>query len=298
MSKKKKLYPGIGAKGSILSRFLKPKLPENSEKDHRSNVLLFDFFYEGRRLNFRFHLEGDETKRVYSAISRFVKITEEGELHDLFFESDKRPKSLRDAKALLDAEKEPDKWGKSKARQLLYDDLMDGLVPLDPKDKSMSIEDIYCMRIEYAQYHFDDFEGRLDGVRKIIQDLNVRAEIDRNAFDNYVSSHEVSIFAHGGYIQWQGSDAQKLLQEDIKNKKHLTMKKFDLWSSRVEYYKEFPLKVFRDKVAQEIRTAKYLHTLELKGKAQGKLLPKRKETSGKWNCQCLERRRIDTPHQF
>ena len=44
------------------------------------------------------------------------------------------------------------------------------------------------------------------------------------------------------------------------------MSKIELWRSRPEYQGEFPLKEFRDKMYQEKGTAKYLHTLRVKGK--------------------------------
>ena len=40
----------------------------------------------------------------------------------------------------------------------------------------------------------------------------------------------------------------------------------ELWETREEYFEEFPLDVFRSKIDQEIRTAKYLHTVKTKGR--------------------------------
>jgi hypothetical protein len=67
-------------------------------------------------------------------------------------------------------------------------------------------------------------------------------------------------------IQWQGSDAQELLQQDMEKGVHKKMGKKDLWGSRKEYYENFPLDIFRSKVYQETRTAKYVYTLNIKGK--------------------------------
>ena len=52
---------------------------------------------------------------------------------------------------------------------------------------------------------------------------------------------------------------------DIVNDLHIVLKPKVLWESRREYFEEFPLPVFRKKIQQEIRTAKYLHTLKTKG---------------------------------
>jgi hypothetical protein len=54
--------------------------------------------------------------------------------------------------------------------------------------------------------------------------------------------------------------AQRLLKINLEAKKQDTMSKMDHWDSKAEFYKHFPLKVFRDKINQEIRTAEYLHT--------------------------------------
>jgi hypothetical protein len=94
----------------------------------------------------------------------------------------------------------------------------------------------------------------------------MRDAMDIEAFDNYRRNHQPSLFSHHGYPEWQGSEAQKLLKIDLEAKKQDTMSKMDLWDSKPEFYEHFPLKVFRDKINQETRTAKYLHTIKERGK--------------------------------
>ncbi|KAG7337556.1 hypothetical protein IV203_020380 [Nitzschia inconspicua] len=244
MAKEKRLFPGIGAKCTILTRFMKPNGGLSKEKDHRSIVVLKEFFYEGHRLCFRFNLDGDDQQKIYHSNARYVRIDSEGGIDDFFFEADKKKRhdgdAIDKAEAIMSKKKEPAiKWKHSRARQLLYQDIMDNKVPLDPKDDlSLSLEDIFSMHAEYAEYDFGLFHGRLKSLRKTICAMNTRSEIDRRAYENYVSSHPVSLYSHGGYIQWQGSAAQKLLQEDIKNELHGKMSKFDLWSSREEYHSQ------------------------------------------------------------
>jgi hypothetical protein len=62
------------------------------------------------------------------------------------------------------------------------------------------------------------------------------------------------------------SEAQELLGEDMEGGLHERLGKKELWGSRPEYYESFPLTAIRDKIYQEIRTAKYLHTCLVKGK--------------------------------
>ena len=162
------------------------------------------------------------------------------------------------------------KWGKSKARKLLYKDIMNGQVPRTAKDangkSTMKLKDIYEMHEDYKKYHYSKFSGRVARMRSLIDERESRKDLDQQAFDNYVSSHQISFFSHKGYIQWQGSDAQEFALEDIKNNVHNTTK-WKVWhGQRREFYEHFPLDAFRDKIKQEIRTAKYLHTLEVRGK--------------------------------
>jgi hypothetical protein len=167
--------------------------------------------------------------------------------------------------------KEPKvKWKKSKARRLLYKDIVDGEVPMDATgtdgQSTMQLSDIYLMHHEYAEYGYEKFSSRLSSLRKIIKDAENRAQADQEAFENYKNNHPVSLYSHKGYIQWQGSEARELLLQDMEDKLHETLGKKELYGSRREYYKEFPLSVFRDKIYQEQRTAKYVHTCVVMGK--------------------------------
>ena len=91
---------------------------------------------------------------------------------------------------------------------------------------------------------------------------------DQEAFDDFLENHpNRSFFSHHGCEEWQGSVAQNFLLALIK-KGDVTMetKKHKLWMSKAECYEVFPLKTFRDKVYKEFRTAKCLHTLEVRGR--------------------------------
>ncbi|KAG7352705.1 hypothetical protein IV203_008753 [Nitzschia inconspicua] len=152
----KRLFPGIGAKCTILTRFMKPNGGLSNEKDHRSIVVLREFFYEGHRLCFRLNLDGDDQQKIYHSNARYVRIDSEGGIDDFFFEADKKKRhdgdAIDKAEAIMSKKKEPAiKWKHSRARQLLYQDIMDNKVPLDPKDDlSLSLEDIFSMHAEAA----------------------------------------------------------------------------------------------------------------------------------------------------
>lgn len=276
---KKKLVPGVGAKGSILTRFIRPKQPSpqsDQNSKHRSDIFLLEqFANEKGKMCFRFCFIWDKDKDdrvMLEANCRHVKVEEEGNVEDFFSSKDKEKRKIAELQAKQF--KEPKiKWEKSMAKKLLYNDIVEGRVPLDPKDDDngqLNLKGIYSMRPEYSEYDYDKFSGRLSSVRKTIRDFQKKASQDRKRFDRFKDRNPVSELSHKGYIQWQGSEAQELLRQDIREKKHENMSKMDLWGSQPEYFTEFPLDAFRDKLYQEIRTAKYLHTLEHKGKKKKK----------------------------
>jgi hypothetical protein len=164
-------------------------------------------------------------------------------------------------------------WGKSKARDLLFKDVQDGIVPLSAKDErgkpTMALRAIYDMRPEYGLYDYAKFSGRLSSIRKSIKDRNNRARDDIEAFEIYKRNHNVSHFSHKGYIQWMGSEARELVLEAIEGRKIVEARGAafqEFYESQAAFFENFDLEVFRDKVRQEIRTMKYYHTLQVKGK--------------------------------
>jgi hypothetical protein len=80
----------------------------------------------------------------------------------------------------------------------------------------------------------------------------MRTKDDKEDFKNYKQNHLPSSFSHKGYIQWQGSKAQKLLEEDMEAGIHEQPGKKEFWGSRPKYYESFLLAAFRDKIYQEI----------------------------------------------
>ena len=166
--------------------------------------------------------------------------------------------------------KEPKiQWKHSEAKNLMYEDLMNGNITLDVgdvKETKEELEEIYAMHIEYSLYRFSRFRRRLGDLRKAIIDCDTRAAEDKKDVFAYIKNNPASTYSHKGYIEWAGSEAQALLLEDIEEGLHTKIGKKELFGSRPAYYENFPLDVFRDKVYQEIRTAKYLHTCEILGK--------------------------------
>jgi hypothetical protein len=76
-------------------------------------------------------------------------------------------------KAVKETFIEPDvKWKESKAKRLLYKDIVEGKVPPDATDadgrSTMQLSDIYVMHPEFAEYDYAKFSSRLSSLRAAI----------------------------------------------------------------------------------------------------------------------------------
>jgi len=165
-------------------------------------------------------------------------------------------------------------WKNSRAREILWDLLHTGDIPLDGKKLTTKVilKKVCDMSDEHKEemekWDSEKFAGRLRALRKQEKEKISRVAVDEAHFKQFVTNQPVTSFqSYYGYIHWQGSDAQKLLRQDIEaGKEKPPVRKRDLWLLRKQYWEEFPLNVFRDCYYQEIRTAKYLHTVKVKGK--------------------------------
>jgi hypothetical protein len=274
-----KLRAGIGAKGSVLTRFIKPlQVVANEDKTHRSNVIIEGWFanakgsvyYEFRYDDVMAATATPLQQKMHGA-ARYVKILKEGDADKIF---------IGQAPQQEEQKQEPRvSWAKSEARKLLYDDLKNGAVPLEKNGDGVTDMDVYASRPEFAAYDWEKFSDRLKALRDIVE-LNItRAEDDQQAFDDFVANNPVSYYSSKGYRQWQGSEAQIMARKDIKDVNFEGMGKYRrLYNSRALYYQEYPYEAFKDKIRQEIRTSKYKHTIKVRGKAFGnpKQWPKQK----------------------
>lgn len=164
-------------------------------------------------------------------------------------------------------------WADSKARKLLVQDVLDGVVPLEP-DNEMPLNVIFTSRPEFAEYGYTNFSSRLATIRHQTKRDNGRAADDLAAFEAFQALNIAHTHSPHGYPEWESSKAQKRLQKDIDDGLDKMLTPLELWCFREEY-DDYPLKVFRDHIYQEHRTRKFYHTLKVKGKS--KMKPKRKK---------------------
>ena len=120
VAKKPKLRPGKGATGNVLTRFIKPKQPV-PHANHRSDVIIEERISDddGKNEMYTFRLAGMPDSQLLYASTRYVKIVEEGDFEELFDDPDG------------DQGEGKLPWANSKARMLLYNDLMNNRIPVD-----------------------------------------------------------------------------------------------------------------------------------------------------------------------
>jgi hypothetical protein len=144
----------------------------------------------------------------------------------------------------------PVKWEKSRAKALLRQAIVDGKVT-----RAMKRRQVYEMEPEYQEYEFKNFSRNCGTLLNEYEKNYTRANADAAALVHDRTIHPVGPeTAKGcGYPRWQGSDAQRLLKEDIDAGRHKDREPQELRQTRMEY-QAFPLTVFRDHIHQETRS--------------------------------------------
>jgi len=153
-------------------------------------------------------MKNSNDNAVCHVVKSHFKVEKEGAKKDLF----EAPERELEGDNFVKPRK---KWKSSLAKQVLFNLLMEGKVPLEVDDTTMTLEEIYSLDDELMKYSFARFEERLTSLRTFIIELNKRADEDFEAFATYISNHDVSSQSHKGYAQWQGSTAQELLWDDL-----------------------------------------------------------------------------------
>lgn len=164
------------------------------------------------------------------------------------------------------AKKKKNTWSSGQGRNLLRKDIKEGRIPND-----MHWKEVYKhhFRPEFAVGPTPEdaerlFEGRLRTARKHVQSKDTRAEEEYRMFQQDRLLHPAPPFDANGNPRWQGSAAQLSLLDDVKKKKHLSMSKEDLYSSRPEYHSNYPKQYIFKKIDQAVKTEKFLKQMRKK----------------------------------
>jgi hypothetical protein len=129
------------------------------------------------------------------------------------------------------------KWKPSKAKQILLDDLEEGILPVDADELSAeeAWEIMYSHMAEFNEVVFSQFKDRLRDHRKQVREDTARAAIEAELL-----AHDRSLFPRQmencrGEPVFDLSAAKLLLRADVEDGKNLTMTPRQLQLTRDEY---------------------------------------------------------------
>jgi hypothetical protein len=146
------------------------------------------------------------------------------------------------------------KWASSQAKKLLQEDLLRGNIPLYSHGvDGMDPKTVFGQRPEFAEFPYEQFRGRLLALRKQIRDKKERARSDCIAVVHDQLLNPKSTHNQVGMPRWSGSEADRLLRQDLDEGKHTLMSPMMLYESREEYFENYSLNIFRSHLNQECR---------------------------------------------
>jgi len=178
-------------------------------------------------------------------------------------------------------------WKNSKAKYRLIEMLTDGEIPLTAEEMSPTTayqQDPLFIGFEYEQSRdrLNDYRKAIRGKREGSASAAAALAADRGLF----LIQDTDAF---GRRRWEGSDAERLLEVDMSNGLHETMRPEDLSNSRPEYNNYFTLKEFRGHIHQATKTKKFHRYLKDKREKKiAKLTWLRRRTRGGLSIGCFE----------
>ena len=113
------------------------------------------------------------------------------------------------------------------AKPILQRHYLDGTVT-----DAMKPKDVWQMQPEFSAVRYENFRNNFARLKRTTKEHKDRADLDEAWF-----RHDTAIYALAKDIDgyWDGSEAQRLLKEDIEQKRNERSKPADLWKSRPEY---------------------------------------------------------------
>ena len=173
------------------------------------------------------------------------------------------PRKTKKQKTDEEAKKKKKKWADSRARLRILDDLDDNSLPLYKKE--LSAEDtwnlVYKDLPEFSEVEFERFRDRLrDHRRQVIKRKN-KCSMELEAYLHDRNLYPRQEIDRDGCTVFDISAAKKLLEQDVKEKKHLSMSRAALQASREEYM-EYPAHKFKERIYQAVKREKFINYLE------------------------------------
>ena len=158
-------------------------------------------------------------------------------------------------------------WWNSKAKEMVLEDLIEGIVPLTDEEcmAEEAWEVWYKNMAEFVRENvlFEQFKDRFKDHHKQISSKKIKSHKEMQAFLHHRSLHPEKTHNEKGEPLYDVHPAKPLLQDDVQMKKHKAMTPTDLQASRTEYG-AFSLKVFRQHIYQEVHRQKFVFYLNIK----------------------------------
>lgn len=142
--------------------------------------------------------------------------------------------------------KKKESWKNSAAKQLLKDDIINGVVK-----EGMKPKEVYTMHDEYKKWPQKNFGANLRSLRKKID-----KDKEHMAEDEAAYRHDLQLLKKlrqndSVDVPWHRSEASALLKQDVRDGRHKVMKPIELYHSRQEY-QHFELTTFRNHIYQQV----------------------------------------------
>ena len=219
--KAKKKTPAIKWRNSLAKKLLRQDILDGIVSPTMAPDIVFDMRKEYNDYNF--HNFKTNLKNLFGSIER---------------EAAKKPKDP--------------KWRKSKAKEMLYQDICDGTVTDD-----MDGATVFMMRPEFQLYKENNFKTNLKNLREAIKKDYKRMQGDLEDFTKdlqqlaIIRANDTSIDYEG---MWHRSPpAQPQLEQDVKDGLHTRMKPSVLYRRGDRaVYRDFAPDLFRNHLHQEV----------------------------------------------
>lgn len=165
----------------------------------------------------------------------------------------KKATSRTPTKAAGKTKKKAD-WRYSDARQLIAQDMMDGIVPINEtiKDPEKLYNELYAELPEFEDFPYDKklFATRLKSLQATVSKLQGSAKLDIAAFARDRAIFPLQTHAPNGRKNWEGSEADRWLKVDMNSGLHEHMAPSELYATRTCYSDGFSLRRFTKRIDQ------------------------------------------------
>lgn len=174
------------------------------------------------------------------------------------------PPALADLPAAVPPQRPPASlngadWGTSEAKQLLAQDMLDGIVPVDTKinDIERLHEELHKHQPEFKDFPFDleRYKARIGRLQENVRRLQWASAYDKELLEEALQVYPKQSHGPTGEILWRDSAADQQLDIDMAAGLHLTMKPSELRASK-ECYKAFSVRRFSKRIDQKKEAAK------------------------------------------